>query len=95
MQKQQYLELLEPIVAEYRQKPYAFWRRQIGGEPIVMEVTAGDGRACQVEIDALWDQSKPEGNIRVLVMIDDGRWRTFFPVSTDFVVAPDGSFVGE
>ena len=94
MRKHDYLKLLEPIVAEYRQKPYAFWSQQIGGEPIITEVTAGDGRACQVEIDAMWDH-KPSGNVRVFVMIDDGGWRAFCPVSTDFVVAPDGACVGE
>lgn len=94
MKKRQYLKLLVPIVAEYRQKPYEFWREQVGSEQITFEVAAGDSRECQVEIDAMWDH-KPNANIRVFVMIDDGGLRAFCPVSTDFIVAPDGSFVGE
>jgi hypothetical protein len=31
----------------------------------------------------------------VIVAIDDGRWRAFSPLSVDFIMAPDGSFVGE
>jgi hypothetical protein len=27
--------------------------------------------------------------------IDDGGWRSFAPLADDFIVAPDGSFVGE
>jgi hypothetical protein len=52
------------------------------------------GTRYQVEITAFWDSGKP-GNLRVLAAIDDGGWRAFKPLSTDFIMAPDGSFVGE
>jgi hypothetical protein len=31
----------------------------------------------------------------VFALIDDGGWRSFKPMGEDFIVAPDGSFVGE
>jgi len=30
-----------------------------------------------------------------LVSIDDGGWRAFFPTTESFIMAPNGSFVGE
>jgi hypothetical protein len=29
------------------------------------------------------------------VSIDDGGWRAFLPWTDSFIIAPDGSFVGE
>ena len=35
-------------------------------------------------------------NLRVIVTIDDGTFRAAFrPITKGFIVAPDGSFVGE
>jgi hypothetical protein len=48
-----------------------------------------------VEVLALWDEGRPGGNLRVMVSIDDGGWRAFKPLTEDFIIAPDGSFVGE
>jgi hypothetical protein len=31
----------------------------------------------------------------VFVQIDDGGWRAFTPMSDSFIIAPDGSFVGD
>jgi hypothetical protein len=31
----------------------------------------------------------------VLASIDDGGWSAFIPLTDDFIIAPDGSFVGE
>jgi hypothetical protein len=35
------------------------------------------------------------GPLRVLGSIDDGGWRALSPLCDDFVLAPDGRFVGE
>jgi len=48
----------------------------------------------QIEIQVFWD-SWPGGNVRVMGAVDDGGWRAFIPVSRGFIMAPDGSFVGE
>ena len=41
-----------------------------------------------------WD-AHPNGNVRVSAGIDDGGLRAFLPLTSDFIKAPDGSFVGE
>ena len=94
MDKTGYLALLEPIVADYRSRDYAFWMPYLAGDPIVSYVVAPDGTKCCVEITAFWDD-KPDGDIRVLFSIDDGGWRAFMPVGQDFIIATDGTFVGE
>jgi hypothetical protein len=33
--------------------------------------------------------------MRVLAAIDDGGWHALVPLMASFIVAPDGSFVGE
>ena len=35
------------------------------------------------------------GHLRVLGSIDDGGIRAFFPLTDSFIMAPDGSFIGE
>ncbi len=94
MDKAAYLELLAPIVAEYRNRSHRDWIPLVSGEPIVSEIMAPDGTRCSVEISALWDEA-PGGNIRVLFSIDDGGWRAWSPVSDCFIIAPDNNFVGE
>ena len=93
MRKAEYLDVLRPIVAEYRSKPYAFWRRQMPDSPIVMEVEAIDGTQCCVEIGIWWD-SLPDSDIRVGFAIDDGGWRALAPVTEDFIITPDGTLLG-
>jgi hypothetical protein len=53
-----------------------------------------DGTGYQLEIQVFWDD-QPGGNLRVMGSIDDGGLRAFVPLTEDFIVAPDGSFVGE
>jgi hypothetical protein len=59
-----------------------------------LELTAPSGVWYQIELQAFWDD-KPGGNLRVIGAIDDGGWRAFVPVTDGFILAPDGSFVGE
>jgi hypothetical protein len=63
-------------------------------DPTGGEVTGPSGAKYQVELDAVWD-SRKRGPVRVFVLIDDGGLRAFAPMSQSFIVAPDGSFVGE
>ena len=52
------------------------------------------GASYQVDIQVRWDD-EPNGDIRVLAGIDDGGWRAFAPLTEDFILGPDGRFVGE
>lgn len=58
------------------------------------EVARDSERSWQLEVQVLWDD-EPDGNVRVIVSIDDGGLRAFVPVSESFVKAPSGEFIGE
>lgn len=47
-----------------------------------------------VEVRVLWDDAEG-GNLRVAASIHDGGLRTLRPIRDDFILAPDGSFVGK
>jgi hypothetical protein len=59
-----------------------------------LEVRGPSGASYQIEVEAVWDD-KAGGNLRVRVHIDDRGLRAFAPLTDDFIVAPNGSFVGE
>ncbi len=83
------LERLRP----YRAKTYGDLKGLIG-EIDVQQIENPDGPDFQIEIQAYWDH-KPDGNVCVWGAIDDGGWSAFAPLSNGFIMAPDGSFVGE
>jgi hypothetical protein len=79
-------------IAELRLESYEYLRDRWLDEPDCEEIASDGGETYQVEIEAFWDDPKhAEGNLRVLVSAGSG----FFPPSGTFVMAPDGSFVGE
>ena len=58
------------------------------------EVTGHSGTVYQLEFQAVWD-GKKDGNLRIIGAIDDGGLRAFIRLTEDFILTPDGSFVGE
>jgi hypothetical protein len=62
------------------------------GDPQTKQVKGGDGKTYQLEAEVFWD-SKKGGDIRVIVMGDDGGWSAFKPLAHGFVMTPGGSFV--
>ena len=87
--------VLDRRVAELRRCSYidlkAAWFRQ----PDCEQVQGPNGVEYQVEIEALWDDRRAQ-TLRIVVSVDDGSgWRAFVPLTDSFIVAPDGSFVGE
>lgn len=106
MNKREARQILAEQVARLRKQSYAELRRyqskerfRLGpisfatGENVEsIDVTGESGAEYVVNIESFWDR-KPNGAIRVLVEIHDvesGRTLT-----DNFIVAPDGSFVGE
>ena len=85
-------QLLAAKLAELRQLSYGDLLRY--REPVCVEVAGPSGVVYQVEVEAFWDDRKRR-DLRVLASIDDGGWRAFSPLCDDFIVATDGSFVGE
>jgi hypothetical protein len=87
-------KVLADELAQWRSRPYAQIASLIGGEPFTKEVLGASGVTYQIEIEVVWDH-KPSGDVRVLGAIDDGGWKAFSPLSDDFILSPDGFFVGE
>ena len=61
------------------------------------EVVAPSGVWYQIELQAFWDEpSQPGGVLRVMGAIDDGsRPAVNFPLTEDFLIDRDGTFVDE
>jgi hypothetical protein len=93
MDKEKARAVLAEALQPYRAKSYAALRDLIG-QTDVYQIANPDGPDFQIEIEAFWD-GRPDGDIRVMGGVDDGGWSAFAPLSEDFVVAPDGAFVGE
>jgi hypothetical protein len=55
----------------------------------ILEITSASGT-----FQAFWDYEEG-GNLRVTGCIDDGGIRAFCPLTYDFIIAPDGTFMGE
>lgn len=65
--------------------------------PQCKEVSGPDDKPYQVEWEAHWDDPRQDtGTLLVIVSIDDGAFRTSLrPMTASFLMAPDGTFVGE
>jgi len=64
------------------------------GKPLSRIAVGPDGKDYNVEIQVFWDE-KPSGNVRVIVNVDDGGWRAFFPKSDSFIMSPNSEIVGD
>ncbi len=84
------LEALE----KYRFCSFAQLRDLVKSCPQVQEREGPTGVKYQLEFEAFWDGGKG-GPVRVMGNIDDMGRRAFAPLSESFIMAPDGSFVGE
>lgn len=94
MDKSEAAEILLEHMFRYRAKSYGELERLIGNVQ-VHEATGGSGVAYTLEFDVMWD-SDPGGNIRVIGSIDDGTFSSAFsPLTDDYILSPDGEFVGE
>jgi hypothetical protein len=63
-------------------------------KPVSTLLNGADGKKYQIETQVFWDMKK-SGNIRVMVSVDDGGLTSFKPLSGDFIISPDGSFIGD
>ena len=79
--------------AKYRAKGYKDLLALLGHQDHY-EVSGASGTLYQMEILAFWDD-KPNGVLRVRGAIDDGGIRAYVPMIEDFLITPDGRFVGE
>ena len=93
MDKEEAKVILAKELEIYRQRSYNDLLYLLDTQDIA-EIKASSGVVYQLEFQAMWDDKKG-GNLRVMGSIDDGGFRAFFPLTNDFILAPDGSFVGE
>ena len=89
MDRSEALKLLNAKLDDYRKLSYAEATARIGHEEVV-EVTGPSGTPYQIDIQITWD-GKPNGDVRVLGAIDDGRWRAFLPLSSDVLIRRDAT----
>jgi hypothetical protein len=93
MDKTEALAVLETHLLEWRERTYsdlaAFLKT-----PVTTEIQGPTGVTYQVQVQVVWDGRKG-GDLRVLGAVDDGGWRAFHPLCSDFIMAPDGSFIDE
>lgn len=87
-------ELLRDELARWRRRRHDELAARIDAEPATGELTGPSGTAYGFEIQVVWDAA-PGGNLRVLASIDGGGLRALRPWCDDFILAPDGTFVGE
>lgn len=87
-------ELLRQHLARFRARTYGELVQRVGAEPEVLEANGASGTRYQLEFEVLWDNAA-RGDLRVLGGIDDGGLRSFVPLCDSFILASDGSFVGE
>ena len=93
MNREEAKSLLEGQLFPYRSLGYERLLRLLK-EQDVCEVVGASGTVYQLEIQAVWDGRKG-GDLRVMGSIDDKGWRAFVPLTSDFIVRPDRTFVGE
>jgi len=91
--KKEARSILKEHLTRYKEKPYADLLYLLEDQD-VFEVTAPSGARYQLEFQAVWDRKKG-GNLHVIGAIDDGGIRSFFPLADNFILTPDGNFVGE
>lgn len=86
-------EILNRHLSRYRERTYAELRDCVD-ESETIEFCSPSGVTYQIQTRVFWDD-ETERNLRVVGAIDDGGWRALTPLCEDFIMAPDGSFIGE
>ena len=93
MDRNEARQLLETQVEEWRHRSYAELSQEVGRWRR-FETTGPSGQHYEGHIQVFW-QGGAQGPVKVIGSIDDGGWRTFVPLMTDFTVTPDGTVLGE
>jgi hypothetical protein len=85
--------ILDEWMAKLRAVPYRELASRV--DSVTTDELARDSeRSWQLEIQVLWDD-EPDGNVRVMVSIDDGGLRAFVPMTKSFIKSRTGEIVGE
>jgi hypothetical protein len=86
--------IIEERLKHLRQVPYAELLKR-RGETHFECIPGATGREYRVETSVLWDRPKKKDNLRVMVSVAGGGVSALKPMLDDFILAPNGSLVGE
>jgi hypothetical protein len=78
---------------ELRALPYTELRARLLDRSESVEIVGSSGARYQVKRQAVIDG--PGENLRVMVSVDDGGLRAFAPMTTDFIVSPQDTFIDD
>jgi hypothetical protein len=78
-----------------RMDSYGFLVSRYLDRSVHREALGASGTLYDVEIQAFWDSVGQPGNLRVMVGVDAGGHGPRSLATDDFILAPDGTFVGE
>ena len=93
MKKEQAIDILENKLIEFRKLTYSELIERIGKQE-TFEGETQTGEPYQIEVDFFFDDEK-EKTLRVTGMISYSFITNFSPVTSDFIIAPNGKFIGE
>jgi hypothetical protein len=94
MNKEEALSVAREQLVHYRSQKYEQLLRLLENPDALVGV-GPSGVKYHLQVEAVWDDP-PKPDLRVWAVIDDGSlWRSISPLSQDFIIRPDGSFVGE
>jgi len=85
--------ILEEELSRYRRRSYSELLSLVDCSE-TSERASPSGLTYQVEVQVSFDDLS-QRNLRVMGAIDDKVWSALKPMSDDFIIAPDGTFVGE
>jgi hypothetical protein len=91
--KEEAIKILEEKLNEYRQLSYSELVKKIG-EAETFEGKSAKGEDYQIEMDFFYD-GREETDLRVLGMISYSDRTSYSPVCSDFIISPEGKFIGE
>lgn len=95
MSTQEAAAILAEQISVYRKKPYKELSDRVGLPPFTGVTKNEDESAYYWDIEVFWDDGR-ESNVRVVANISDGNGLSaYFPMTDDFIMTPDGDFIGE
>lgn len=86
-------QILKKELEGYRDKPYAELIKMIH-QPTCYDVTTENETRYQIEIQSIWD-GPAGGDVRVMGSVDDGGWRSFVPLTLDFIKTQDNKIIDD
>ncbi len=91
--KEEARKVVEKELNRYRKLPYQELLKNLNNSE-GCEVKTENGEIYQIEVEVFYDDFKKK-SIRVMGSASYNAWTDFSPICSDFIMATDGSFIGE